>query len=287
MSRRSGRLQEKNAKIDTQKLQIEVKRKRSSEECIKTKDKKQLNKKIQRFEIQNCWAPNLSGGISPCVLIETPHKEIKYPDDVSRFRQYRFTNLFLKSSPLPFLSWGNSEDVWSNMLKKEIKYVHEKHFFLLHPALKPHMRSILLDWLLEVCEVHTLHRETFYLAQDFFDRFMFTQTNINKNQVQLIGITSLFIAAKLEEIYPPKLHEFAYITDGACTEEDILDMELIILKVCCRIWFSCQDSLLDLCILDDESLDYQYGVLAAAALYHFTSFEVVLKASVLEAVEEV
>nr|XP_014347158.1 PREDICTED: G1/S-specific cyclin-E2-like [Latimeria chalumnae] len=40
--------------------------------------------------------------------------------------------------------------------------------------------------------------------------------------------------------------------------------------------------LLDLCILDDESLDYQYGVLAAAALYHFTSFEVVLKASGLD-----
>lgn len=35
----------------------------------------------------------------------------------------------------------------------------------------------------------------------------------------------------VQEIYPPKLHEFAYVTDGACEEEEILAMELIMLKV--------------------------------------------------------
>lgn len=37
--------------------------------------------------------------------------------------------------------------------------------------------------------------------------------------------------------------------------------------------------LLDLCILDINSLDYQYGVLAAAAFCHFTSIETVQKVS--------
>ena len=45
-----------------------------------------------------------------------------------------------------------------------------------------------------------------------------------------IGVTCLFIASKIEEIYPPKLQEFAYVTDGACAEEDILKMELVVLK---------------------------------------------------------
>jgi cyclin E len=40
----------------------------------------------------------------------------------------------------------------------------------------------------------------------------------------------LFIAAKIEEIYPPKLHDFAYVTDGACSEEEILSIEVSILK---------------------------------------------------------
>lgn len=35
----------------------------------------------------------------------------------------------------------------------------------------------------------------------------------------------------MEEIYPPKLTEFAYVTDGACTDEDLLDMEKILLMV--------------------------------------------------------
>ena len=35
---------------------------------------------------------------------------------------------------------------------------------------------------------------------------------------------------KIEEIYPPKLGEFTYVTDGACSDEEILQMELVVLK---------------------------------------------------------
>lgn len=34
----------------------------------------------------------------------------------------------------------------------------------------------------------------------------------------------------MEEIYPPKLQTFAYVTDGACSESEILDMELVVTK---------------------------------------------------------
>ena len=49
------------------------------------------------------------------------------------------------------------------------------------------MRTILLDWLIEVCEVYRLHRETFYLAADFFDRYMSKTDNVPKTKLQLIG----------------------------------------------------------------------------------------------------
>lgn len=32
-------------------------------------------------------------------------------------------------------------------------------------------------------------------------------------------------------MYPPKVHQFAYVTDEACTEDEILNMEIIIMKV--------------------------------------------------------
>ncbi|VDP09723.1 unnamed protein product [Soboliphyme baturini] len=83
------------------------------------------------------------------------------------------------------------------------------------------MRSILLDWLSEVCEVYKLHRETFHLAVDYTDRYLSKEKNVPKSRLQLVGITSLFIAAKMEEIYPPKLSDFAYVTDG----------EMLMLKV--------------------------------------------------------
>lgn len=59
------------------------------------------------------------------------------------------------------------------------------------------MRAILLDWLIEVCEVYKLHRETYYLAVDYLDRYLSTNIKISKTRLQLIGITCLFVAAKV------------------------------------------------------------------------------------------
>ncbi|XP_071443791.1 G1/S-specific cyclin-E1 [Hetaerina americana] len=135
--------------------------------------------------------------------------------------------------PLPSgLDWADSSEVWDILVKKDRHWgtLRNPNYFSTHPSLEPRMRSILLDWLMEVCEVYKLHRETYYLAQDFIDRFLSDQQNVPKQQLQLIGITCLFIAAKVEEIYPPKISEFAYVTDGACDENEILEKELIILK---------------------------------------------------------
>lgn len=38
-------------------------------------------------------------------------------------------------------------------------------------------------------------------------------------------------SSSLQEIYPPKIYEFAYVTDGACDMWDIQRTELHILKV--------------------------------------------------------
>ena len=50
-----------------------------------------------------------------------------------------------------------------------------------------------------------------------------------KREVQLVGVAALLIVAKYEEIYPPLLKDFVYITENAYTAEEILDMEKKIL----------------------------------------------------------
>lgn len=134
---------------------------------------------------------------------------------------------------LPRLNFAESDEVWKLMCRQDEKGSLDRDSSMLmrHKGIQPRMRAILLDWLIEVCEVYKQRRETFYLAVDYLDRYL---TNVShsvlKNHLQLIGITCLFIAAKVEEIYPPKINDFAYVTDGACAEEDILRQELLILS---------------------------------------------------------
>ncbi|CRL00456.1 CLUMA_CG013719, isoform A [Clunio marinus] len=171
---------------------------------------------------------------------KTPHTLKKRPTNVICYKTkiddsvpcYVTPTSEQRLCPLPMLPWANREAVWTNMVRKDEKasLSRDANMFDNHPGLQPRMRAILLDWLIEVCEVYKLHRETYYLTVDYLDRYLTLKHNISKNQLQLIGITCLFIASKVEEIYPPKLQEFAYVTDSACTEEDILQQEILILQ---------------------------------------------------------
>lgn len=59
---------------------------------------------------------------------------------------------------------------------------------------------------------------------NLIDRFLST-TSVNRNKLQLVGVTAMLIASKYEEIYPPIVSDFVYITDNAYTKEEILAME--------------------------------------------------------------
>lgn len=49
-----------------------------------------------------------------------------------------------------------------------------------------------------MCEAYAVHRETFYLAQDYFDRFLLVERNLKLGVLQLIVLTCLLIASKME-----------------------------------------------------------------------------------------
>ncbi|KAK7114281.1 G1/S-specific cyclin-E-like [Littorina saxatilis] len=150
---------------------------------------------------------------------------------------FRFSNHFqdeierlMSFNPLPDMDWADSEEVWDSMKAKEEKYLHSMNIFLQHPDVKPNMRAVLLTWLTEVCEVYKLHKETYYMAMDFIDRFLLATNGMKTSQLQLLGVTALFVAAKIEEIYPPKSTEFSYVADGAFEVEDIHEFELFLIK---------------------------------------------------------
>ena len=64
------------------------------------------------------------------------------------------------------------------------------------------MRSILIDWLVEVAEEYRLVPDTLYLAVNYIDRFL-AHVPVNRSKLQLVGVTCMLIASKYEEIHPP------------------------------------------------------------------------------------
>lgn len=97
------------------------------------------------------------------------------------------------------------------------------------PELNGMMRSILIDWIVEVHMKFRLMPETLYLCVNIIDRYL-SKVTVKRNRLQLVGVTALLIACKYEEIYPPEVKDCVYITDRAYTRQDVLDMEAHIVK---------------------------------------------------------
>merc|ERR1711863_169050 len=72
---------------------------------------------------------------------------------------------------------------------------------------------------------------TLFLTVAILDRFLQDHASkIERKQLQLVGVTSMFIAAKYEEMYAPEIGDFVYITDNAYSESQIRDQEVEIIK---------------------------------------------------------
>ncbi|KAF7993988.1 hypothetical protein HCN44_011257 [Aphidius gifuensis] len=92
------------------------------------------------------------------------------------------------------------------------------------------MRSLLVDWMVEVQESFELNHETLYLAVKLVDLYL-TKVTVGKETLQLLGAASLFIASKFDERIPPMVEDFLYICDGAYSQHELIRMEMNVLKV--------------------------------------------------------
>ncbi|GAA6036416.1 hypothetical protein JCM8097_001710 [Rhodosporidiobolus ruineniae] len=82
------------------------------------------------------------------------------------------------------------------------------------------MRGILVDWLVEIHTKFRLLPETIFLAVNIIDRFL-----------SLVGVTTLFIAAKYEEVCCPSVQSFLYMIEGGYNGDEILKPERYILGI--------------------------------------------------------
>ncbi|KAM4859566.1 cyclin-A1 isoform 1-T3 [Thomomys bottae] len=123
-----------------------------------------------------------------------------------------------------------AEEIHQYLREAEVRYRPKAHYMRKQPDITEGMRTILVDWLVEVGEEYKLRAETLYLAVNFLDRFL-SCMSVLRGKLQLVGTAAILLASKYEEIYPPEVDEFVYITDDTYTKRQLLRMEHLLLKV--------------------------------------------------------
>ncbi|KAJ6668786.1 hypothetical protein lerEdw1_012270 [Lerista edwardsae] len=122
------------------------------------------------------------------------------------------------------------EDIYKYLREMEVKCKPKVGYMKRQPDITNNMRAILVDWLVEVGEEYKLQNETLHLAVNYIDRFL-SSMSVLRGKLQLVGTAAMLLASKFEEIYPPEVAEFVYITDDTYTKKQVLRMEHLVLKV--------------------------------------------------------
>ena len=123
------------------------------------------------------------------------------------------------------------DEIYINLLKEEKELNNNIYGYMeRQPDINDQMRAILIDWLIEVHLRFHLKDQTLYITINIIDKYLSYQT-IQRSKLQLLGITSLFIACKSQEIYFPPIKDFIDITDKAYEKNELIEMEYSILKV--------------------------------------------------------
>jgi len=145
---------------------------------------------------------------------------------VSPVVQYEDIDIHDHNDPQAVAQYVN--EIYEYLMEKEKEMV-DPNYISRQVDINERMRSILVDWIVEVHRMFKLLPETLFLAIALIDRYL-SITQISRDKLQLVGITSMLIASKYEEIYAPECNDFVYISDGAYTKQQILKMEQTLLN---------------------------------------------------------
>lgn len=119
-------------------------------------------------------------------------------------------------------------DILNKLFREEAVLLPRPDYMDSQTDISPKMRSILIDWLVEVHMKYRLCSETLHLTVNLIDRYL-AKVPVMRKRLQLVGVVAMLIASKFEDVRPPELHEMVYITDSAYKKEDLLMMECTML----------------------------------------------------------
>ncbi|KAL4583933.1 hypothetical protein LXL04_008519 [Taraxacum kok-saghyz] len=121
-------------------------------------------------------------------------------------------------------------EIYNNLRASElVRRPHSDFMEKVQRDVTQSMRGVLVDWLVEVSEEYKLVADTLYLTVYLIDLFL-SQHYIERQKLQLLGITCMLIASKYEEMCAPSVEEFCFITDSTYTKSEVVKMEGLVLN---------------------------------------------------------
>ena len=157
------------------------------------------------------------------------------------------------------------EEILDNFYTEEEnnRFKINPNYFKLQTEINSKMRIILIDWLFEVNNKLKFREETFYTTIYIIDAYL-SKKFIQRKKFQLLGVTALYIATKLNEIFSGSVKDYVFMTDRAYNEIDIISMESDICKTLnfnflvphCLSFFQIFSKKIG---FDKDSEEYQFG----------------------------
>ncbi|EIJ88883.1 G2/mitotic-specific cyclin 2 [Nematocida parisii] len=117
-----------------------------------------------------------------------------------------------------------TKDILLHYTKEESKYMPSPDYMSSQEEIKWAMRTVLIDWIIDVHYKLNLLPETLYLSVNLIDRFL-TRRVVSIGKLQLVGVAGLLISSKFEEVASPSVETFVVLTDRSFTENEILRAE--------------------------------------------------------------
>ncbi|KAL6058303.1 Cyclin, Nterminal domain containing protein [Balamuthia mandrillaris] len=124
-----------------------------------------------------------------------------------------------------------AQDIFETLMEKEARPESRPlpDYMKYQTQLSSRMRGILVDWMVDVAFQFDFTSETMFLSVQLMDKFL-SLKRVSREKMQLVGLTTLMLAAKFEELQVPYLKDFIWVSADAYTHNDILLMEKIILR---------------------------------------------------------
>uniref|UniRef100_UPI00398F522A cyclin-O n=1 Tax=Pristiophorus japonicus TaxID=55135 RepID=UPI00398F522A len=132
------------------------------------------------------------------------------------------------TTPLDLQFFREYGEICYDFKRESEKKCHPRNCLTRQPQVTAEDRCKLVSWLIPVHRYFNFSFESMCLTVNIMDRFLQT-TPVASDCFQLVGVTSLLLACKQVEVYPPRIKQLLALCRDAFTREQLRNLECIIL----------------------------------------------------------